>query len=28
VRLETGQAAISRKPANRVSAQRLIVFTE
>jgi hypothetical protein len=28
VRLETGQAAINRKPANRVSAQRVIVFTE
>jgi hypothetical protein len=28
VRLETGQAAISRQPANRVSAQRVIVFTE
>ncbi len=28
VRLETGQAAINRNPANRVSAQRVIVFTE
>jgi hypothetical protein len=28
VRVETGQAAINRQPANRVSAQRVIVFTE